>query len=166
MIIDVTQRTGGEKLLYSRYGEAYAKDMIIPVIIPDAFPSYQYCYDLENVEVRVADGQSWTKDTNNQYESRFRECTGLKTAHMRIWQKYGHYFFRDCTALQSVTLGDIGVDVTAMASLVFNGCTQSGLVITIYVDDNTAIPLAYSPWGATNATIVYRSSTTGEVRTV
>ena len=48
MIFDMTKRSGGGgELLYNRYGIAYAKDMTIPVVNPDAFPNYWYCYDLE-----------------------------------------------------------------------------------------------------------------------
>lgn len=74
--------------------------------------------------------------------------------------------FQSCTKLKEVQLGGIGHPVSAIHTNTFAGCTQSGLTITIYVADSTTIPLASSPWGAKNATIVYRSTTTGEVRTV
>ena len=66
------------------------------------------------------------------------------------------------TALQTVQLGSVGFPVTALNVAVFTNCTQLGLTITIYVTPG-AQPLASSPWGATNATIVYRSAVDGSV---
>ena len=154
----------GDTILYNRYGTAYAKKMTIPVENSNAFPNYNYCDQMEEVEVHKSSAPIY--DDTNQYQSRFDRCTGLKKANIKLFRKYGHFFFRECTALEEVSLGQIGVGVTTMTSLVFDGCTQSGLTITIYVDDETSIPFANSPFGATNATIVYRSSTTGEARTV
>ncbi len=70
-----------------------------------------------------------------------------------------------CTALTEIQLGSIGHAMTGLYANAFSGCTNENLVITIYVKDTETISLANSPWGATNATIVYRSSTDGSVRT-
>lgn len=65
--------------------------------------------------------------------------------------------FSGCTGLQSVTLGSEGHPVPAInSSNFFNGCTQSGLTITIYTTGGATLP--GSPWGATNATIVYETA--------
>ena len=71
-----------------------------------------------------------------------------------------------CPSLTEIQVGSIGHAMTGLYGNAFSGATSADLVLTIYVGDNTTIPLSNSPFGATNATIVYRSSTTGEVRTV
>lgn len=75
-----------------------------------------------------------------------------------------------CPNLTDVTLGKIG---TPVVGTVYNnalaGAKSSDLVITVYVDANTLTDAktitGNQPWGATNATVVYRNSTTGEVIT-
>lgn len=67
--------------------------------------------------------------------------------------------FTNCTSLQNVTLGSEGHAVTGLYGGnggMFSGCTQSGLTITIYTTGGAAI--SGSPWGATNATIVYEEA--------
>lgn len=64
--------------------------------------------------------------------------------------------FYNCTGLQNVQLGSDGHPVTAIGSYTFSGCTQQGLTITVYTADGNAI--SGSPWGATNATIVWEEA--------
>ena len=89
------------------------------------------------------------------------KCTRLK----------GGYYAYKQTELVSVQFGSIGYPVTLIGSAGgFTNCTNNKLVIEIYVD---AISIAdipvevtqYAPWGATNATVIYRNATTGEVIT-
>lgn len=108
------------------------------------------------------------------------ECTGL---HNRVFQSSGltavylpkvssirhNYPFGYMESLKTVQLGSIGHPVNSTVdswNVPFGGCTQSDLTITLYVSDDTPIPFSGSPWGAANATIIYRSAATGEVRTV
>lgn len=75
-----------------------------------------------------------------------------------------------CEKLQTVILGSVGVAVNSVYDRAFGGCTNPNLTITIYVDAATLadIPAAVSgssPFGAVNATIIYKNSTTGEVIT-
>lgn len=77
---------------------------------------------------------------------------------------------RYCEKLQTVILGSVGVAVSSMYGKAFTGCTNPNLTITIYVNAATLadIPTAVSgdsPFGAVNATIIYKNSTTGEVIT-
>lgn len=74
--------------------------------------------------------------------------------------------FRGCTSLKNVQFGSIGHSAYPVGESTrnpFAQCTQADLTITIYVPDDAELPIANQPWGATNATIVYRSVTTGEV---
>lgn len=70
--------------------------------------------------------------------------------------------FRNCSRLQSATLGSVGHPVTTVTSWAFNGCTQSGLTITAYTTPAYADTcLANIRNGATNATIIIKSSVDG-----
>ena len=64
--------------------------------------------------------------------------------------------FYNCTGLTNVTLGSEGNPVSTLSAYTFRGCTQSTLTITVYT--NGGASLANSPWGATNATIVYETA--------
>ena len=77
---------------------------------------------------------------------------------------------QNCQRLKTVILGSVGVAVSSMYNRAFRSCTNPNLIITIYVDAATLadIPAAVSgssPFGAVNATIIYKNSTTGEVIT-
>ena len=60
------------------------------------------------------------------------------------------------TYIQNVQLGSSGHPVTSIGNYLFQNCTQSGLTITVYTADGNAI--SGSPWGATNATIVWEEA--------
>ena len=120
-------------------------------------------------------------------ESAFMNCTGLVSITIPVGVSIlNNYTFRYCSNLQTfiapgieiivganaalgdnskletVILGSIGHPVTSINYTAFHRDTQLGLTITIYVTPG-AQPLSGSPWGATNATIVYRSTVDGSV---
>lgn len=120
-------------------------------------------------------------------ESAFRKCTGLVSITIPVGVSILYnYTFRYCSNLQTfiapgieiivganaalgnnskletVILGSIGHPVTSIYYTAFFNDNQLGLTITIYVTPGTQ-PLVSSPWGATNATIVYRSAVDGSV---
>ena len=64
--------------------------------------------------------------------------------------------FTNCTGLTSVQLGSAGHPVSSIGGYTFNGCTQSGLIITIYTQGGAS--LSGEPWGATNADIEYEEA--------
>ena len=93
----------------------------------------------------------------------FYNCTALTTvafpslkASNNIGTPSNSGVFPNCTNLTSVQLGSEGHAVTAIANYMFLNCTQSGLTITVYTADGNAI--SGSPWGATNATIVWEEA--------
>lgn len=99
-----------------------------------------------------------------------RGCSKLTTVTLPKAQYLTKYFCRECTALNAVQLGSIGYPVTSIDALAFDGCSNEEITFTIYVDAATLadIPEAVSgnsPFGAVNATIIYKNSTTGEVIT-
>lgn len=97
----------------------------------------------------------------------FAGCTSLKTANFPSATNISggsRAPFNNCTALTSVQLGSIGHAVTNVDNQAFNGCTQAGLTITVFCTaaySNTA--LANIRAKATNATIIIKDSTTGDV---
>ena len=97
-----------------------------------------------------------------------RGCSKLTTVTLPKAQYLTKYFCRECTALNAVQLGSIGYPVTSISNLAFDGCSNEGITFTIYVDATTmdGIPAAVSgnsPFGAVNANIRYKNSTTGKV---
>ena len=98
---------------------------------------------------------------SNSYGYTFNGCTGLVNVNLPKLQTTTTHdstcgVFSGCTSLQNVTLGSIGSPVSSLGNYTFKNCTQSGLTITVYTADGNAI--AGSPWGATNATIVWEEA--------
>lgn len=97
-----------------------------------------------------------------------------------IYTVYGNnsvqsYYFPKCTNIigpmgftapnpnfVTAQIGSIGYPVTELSGDTFYNATSEALVITVYVTPGSQ-PLARAPWGATNATIVYRSAVDGSV---
>lgn len=152
----------------SPQGRLYAKNMVLTKLEANDNTNahidlYSNCSLLESVETN---GDEWSGSSNNV----FNACTNLSSATLRNITAYGHYYFRGCTNLKTAELGSIGMPVTTIAIYTFMNCIQSNLIITVYIDATTLaeIPtkvISNAPWGATNATIIYRNSTTGEVIT-
>lgn len=167
--VDVNVSSGGggqTHVYYTRRGVCYVPNMIIEphdgIYNGSGFGSmYERATELETVEIpRI--------ESNSSVASTFAYCSKLKRAIIPKITIYGHYWFRSCTSLEEVQLGSIGYPVTSIAVYTFYQVTQSTLTITIYVNANSLseIPTAItnnSPHGATNATIIYRNSTTGNV---
>ena len=96
--------------------------------------------------------------------------SSIVTLELPSLQRNNTYIAASCENLQTVILGSVGVAVSSIYSRAFGDCTNPNLIITIYVDAATLadIPQAVagsSPFGAVNATIIYKNSTTGEVIT-
>lgn len=69
----------------------------------------------------------------------------------------------NCKALIEATIGSVGHAVNKIRNNTFNGCSQTGLTITIYTTGTYAdTALTNIRNGATNATIIIKDSTTGE----
>lgn len=96
--------------------------------------------------------------------------SSIVTLELPSLQSNSTYIADNCEKLQTVILGSVGVAVNSVYGRAFGDCTNPNLTITIYVDAATLadIPAAVSgnsPFGAVNATIIYKNSTTGEVIT-
>lgn len=90
----------------------------------------------------------------------FYSLGNLTTLNFPVIESIKGRIFISLTSLQNVTLGSVGHPVQSIVNgsggSVFQGCTQSGLTITIYTTNGAS--LSGSPWGATNATIVYEEA--------
>lgn len=156
------------ELFNSDLGRLYVKNMVLKDLIASDEVGklnnmYTNCVRLETVEM---DGGLRTGSDSGI----FYGCENLRSAKLKNITSYGHYIFRDCLSLENAELGYIEKPVIQMAVHTFYNCTQNDLKITIYVDSTTlaGIPeeiTSVAPWGATNATIIYRNSTSGEVIT-
>ncbi|MBO4543243.1 MAG: hypothetical protein J5725_08705 [Bacteroidales bacterium] len=145
-----------------------------PKIIDQTLPSigatdyggrrWSYCDELEEVTVRGLTGIG----TANNYI--VRNCQKLKKLILPdVGGNNNSYITTNNPALEEVQLGSVGHYMEKMYGNAFSGCT-SAFTLTIYVNaaslaNVTTNITSSSPFGATNATIVYRSSTTGEVLT-
>lgn len=164
--------SGGEYWVTS-LGSIYVKDVVLPIIRSIA-NLYQYADNMETVvcnETRLIGGTSF------RITYFFDSCTALKSAKFPylagIANSFVECFLGNCPALEEATFGSVGYPVSEFDNTdyprkVFSGCDQTGLTITIFVDATalSEVPTAvstYAPWGARNATIIYRSSVTGEV---
>lgn len=166
--------TGGEYWVTDN-GVAYVRDMVLPQIWQGKHELYKGAYNLKTLVCN--DTNLLGGDSSKRITSYFDRCTSLNSAKFPYLQgiknNFVEYFLGNCTALTEAVFGSVGYpisefDNTSYAQKVFTGCTQADLVITLYVNANSLadVPSAVSmhaPWGATNATIIYRSSTTGEV---
>ncbi|MBR5094440.1 MAG: hypothetical protein IK095_05045 [Oscillospiraceae bacterium] len=160
---------GGDEVFFSTQGYMYVEEIDFPATVTDLKMNFYNTGGYSHVKSISGMAQTTTGAPGNQ----FRGLSDLETVHLPRACRFYSYAFRACTKLKTVELGSIGYPVVYMADAshnVFYGVTQSGLTITLYVNASTLAEAqaisdvgALAPWGATNATIVYRSSTTGEV---
>lgn len=176
-VSEIGEISGGGEVYYTSKYVPYAKDMHIPKLVL-GISAFGFMQDAENLETVICDDNRTLGGSNaNRVNNYFTRCTKLTSVEFPYLQglltNYTNYFFGGCTSLKKVTFGSVGYPIanlqpTTGNDRIFNGLTQADLVITVYVNANTLtdVPVevtALSPWGATNATIVYRSSVTGEV---
>lgn len=157
--------SGGEEYFYNpRNGTYYTANL--DVVISDFSVSnmrdtWRSCNNLLSAKVG---GLLAMQGGNNA--NMFGNCQKLNRLILPDFGTANTYIASECPLLETVQLGSIGKPVTMLSEWSFHKDTQSNLTITIYVADDATLPLTNSPFGATNATIIYRSATTGEVITV
>lgn len=166
MIFDLTKRKGGDEYFVSpKTGCIYPRILHqeIQNFSIHAYGSnrWRFCDNLEEATII-----GLTQVLGGANIEPFSDCPSLKRLVLPNFTNSNTTLAKNTPQLQEVELGSIGNSVTALYSGSFSNDTQYGLTITVFVADSTTIPLANAPWGAKNATIVYRSSSTGEVRTV
>lgn len=92
----------------------------------------------------------------------FADCERVKEIAIPKITALGIYtasIFSGCKALKTLDVGSIGHAVTSWGSGNFDGCTQSGLVVTMYTTGEKVDTLNASIRdGATNATIIIKAA--------
>lgn len=92
----------------------------------------------------------------------FSGCTRVKAIAIPKITALGIYtatIFKGCKALEIVDVGSVGHAVKSWGAGNFDGCTQPGLVVTLYTTGDKADALNASVRdGATNATIIIKAA--------
>lgn len=92
----------------------------------------------------------------------FADCGRVKVISMPKITALGRYtssMFKGCVLLENVEVGSVGYPVVSWGSKNFDGCTQSGLVVTMYTTGEKVDTLNASIRdGATNATIIIKAA--------
>lgn len=92
-------------------------------------------------------------------QSVFLSCSGLTSLSMPLCTVIQGSAIRGCSGLQTAQLGSVGHAVTTVGSNSFQGCTQSGLTITVYTTgDRVDSLLTNIRASATAATVVFKAS--------
>ena len=162
-------QSGGGEFYFTPYGVGYVPNMVLDctTIVGQAWKRADKIKSLELTEWNP----TAATDIKTENAVQPNDCfgyNGLETLLLPKLQYGGHYWARGSTNLKTVQLGSVGFPITGgIGSLFFRDCTQTGLTITVYVDATTLADAKTKtgapPWGATNATIIYRNSITGEV---
>lgn len=161
----------GDVIFYTPQGSGYKANTELSVV--QVLPA-MYNAATELVSLKLTNWNPTTSTSLGLWAGSLtnfmRSCSKLTTVTLPKAQYLTKYFCRECTALNAVQLGSIGYPVTSIDALAFDGCSNEEITFTIYVAASkiAAIPRAVagnSPFGAVNATIIYKNSTTGEVIT-
>ena len=162
---------GGGEFYFTPYGVGYTPNMVLDCTTIVS-PAWKDAKNIKSLELTEWNPTAANK-TNVQNAASMSDIFGynsLETLLLPKLQYGGHYMARGSTNLKTVQLGSVGFPVTGgIGSLFFRDCAQTGLTITVYVDATTLADAKTKtgapPWGATNATVIYRNSITGEVIT-
>ena len=162
--IVVTATGGGEPIYFTPNGVGYFENTILDCkkITSGAWLGADNLKVLELTEWNPTSTTDLKSVNNAQLSDPFQSAS-LETLLLPKLQYSGHYWIRNAKGLKTVQLGSIGYPINGLGDYAFWNCTQNDLTITVYVADDATLPVSKSPWGATNATIIYRSATTGEV---
>lgn len=153
---------GGVELLFRPNGQLYAENIVVPETVTALASN---AYNIVGIKSVTALGVT-SLSGHYCFGGAWNEMETIICPKLTNWP--GSYWCRGGN-LKEVQAGSIGYPVLAMENARgFDLNTRDDLVITIFVDATTLseVPTevsSYSPFGATNATIVYRNSTTGEV---
>ena len=161
----------GDMIFYTPQGRGYKANTELSVVqvLPAMYNAATELVSLKLTNWNPTSASSlglWSGSLTNF----IRGCSKLTTVTLPKARYLTKYFCRECTALNAVQLGSIGYHVTSIDALAFDGCSNEEITFTIYVNatELAFIPRAVagnSPFGAVNATIIYRNSTTGGVIT-
>ena len=161
----------GEKLYFNEYTGAYYPKVVDFTPKSNSINNalmggrYIWCSELEEVTIR---GYTLI-GRNGDGGGPFSNCSKLKKLIITYGCTAGNTVIaKNCPLLQEIQIGSVGHVGYTLYSGSFSNCGGSApsKTMTIYVADTTTIPLSGAPWGYSGATVIYRSSTTGEIREV
>lgn len=147
--------------------EAFYKTTLLgDVLLPDSMETIgANAFKYSGVTSISGNNVSRAYSGSVDYSGAFCQCTKLKTVYfpkLSILEGVSatRGVFYSCTALENVEVGSIGHSCRVSSMNIFNGCTQSGLTITIYCNDSSNIDTAVANIrnGATNATIIVKAA--------
>lgn len=149
-----------QKLYYSSNGAAYPSQIITPDTVTAYAAMHGDCPELVRIDLNKAASAS--------YPAFHGSYPKLKEVLAPNLKALGRHFWCSNANIENMQVGSIGVPVTSADSIALRGVVS--VVLTIYVDASalSEIPdgiINNSPFGCSNATIIYRNSTTGEVIT-
>lgn len=153
---------GGVELLFTTSGVMYVEEIVVPETVTALATG---AYNINGIKSVTALGVT-SLGGHYCFGGAWNQMETIICPRLTSWP--GNYWCRGGN-LKEVQAGSIGYPVTAMSNAKgFDLNKRTDLVITIYVDATTLAEVptevsSYAPFGATNATIVYRNSTTGEV---
>lgn len=112
---------------------------------------FGYCSNLVSITLPSLKTTTCQRTMSFGGGSVFLNCTALETVNFPSFEKdtSNTSCFRNCSNLQTVTLGSKGHPVQSISQYMFDTCTQSNLTITVYTTGGAS--LANAPWGATNS---------------
>ena len=172
---------GGEVFTDGNWGLPYTKDFVVGNINGmwnDGESPLMGMSHLETIEVQSTNkwGGGGASNSGRTVKT-FANCTSLKKVSLPFIQGFGNGYnegqVENCDNLEEFTVGSVGHPVTAGMGqtsgpyMIFRNNTASFNII-IYANAETLadVPSVLkngAPWGATNATVIYKSSNTGEI---
>lgn len=161
MVEEIGSIEAGEETWFNTRGQLYTKNIFSEETIYLPANAYQGCVYLESAIFPNCASLGGARVLSDN--------PALKIVKLGKVREVLSSTCRDSPLLEDVELGSIGYPVSSMISTSLYNPTAV-FTVTIYVNAATLadIPTSVSdtaPWGATNATIIYRNSTTGEVIT-
>lgn len=155
---------GGVEVYESSYGNFYYEDTVVTATPPNSAAALRFS-GCEHMKSFSAPNWNQTIQMSSQI---ITNNPNLESLILPKYRSVGHYNFESNKKLKTFQLGSIGYPVTSISQLAMRFMTQSDLTITVYVDASSIADAPSgvtngAPWGATNATIIYRNSTTGEI---
>lgn len=172
---------GGEVYTDGNWGLPYTKDFVVGEINGlwnDGESPFMGMSHLETIEVQSTNtwGGGSIYHTGHAIKT-FANCTSLKKVSLPFIRGFGNGYnegqVENCDNLEEFILGSVGHPVTVGMGatsgnyMIFRNNTAPFDII-IYANAETladvpSVLKTGAPWGATNATVIYKSSNTGEI---
>lgn len=166
--VTVNVSGGEEQIYFSTYGNMYTANMVIPSTVSKMYFRGEHFKGASEMLTFVCDAPTTGAGTTYSPNSMFVSCGKLTSVKFtKGGSPAGSSMFGYCGALTTVEFGSVGNPIATIVSNAFGDWTAHATV-TIYVNASSVSEVSWAsnaPFGNNNATIVWRSSVTGEVIT-